>query len=74
MGFYLGCMSAYTLYFVACIIRHATGGKVLNGDNVIDQDTDFRYEAELKIDRKELAEHMMLVDLARTTGRFNETK
>jgi anthranilate synthase component 1 len=33
--------------------------------NEIDQDTDFRYEAELKIDKKELAEHMMLVDLAR---------
>ena len=33
--------------------------------NKIDLDTDFRYEAELKIDRKELAEHMMLVDLAR---------
>ncbi len=31
----------------------------------IDPDTDFRYEAELKLDRKELAEHMMLVDLAR---------
>jgi anthranilate synthase component 1 len=31
----------------------------------IDADTDFRYEAELKIDGKELAEHMMLVDLAR---------
>ncbi len=31
----------------------------------LDLDTDFRYEAELKIDRKELAEHMMLVDLAR---------
>ena len=31
----------------------------------IDPDLDFRYEAELKIDRKELAEHMMLVDLAR---------
>ena len=31
----------------------------------IDQDTDFRYEAELKLDRKELAEHIMLVDLAR---------
>jgi len=31
----------------------------------IDYDIDFRYEAELKIDRKELAEHMMLVDLAR---------
>jgi anthranilate synthase component I len=31
----------------------------------IDPDTDFRYEAELKLDRKELAEHIMLVDLAR---------
>ena len=31
----------------------------------IDPDTDVRYEAELKLDRKELAEHMMLVDLAR---------
>jgi anthranilate synthase component 1 len=37
-------------------------GKI-NGE--IDPDTDFRYEAELKLDRKELAEHMMLVDLAR---------
>jgi len=34
-------------------------------DGEIDTDTDFRYEAELKLDRKELAEHMMLVDLAR---------
>jgi anthranilate synthase component 1 len=34
-------------------------------DGNIDEDTDFRYEAELKLDRKELAEHMMLVDLAR---------
>ncbi len=34
-------------------------------DGRIDPDTDFRYEAELKLDRKELAEHMMLVDLAR---------
>ena len=31
----------------------------------IDPDTDFRYEAELKLDRKELTEHIMLVDLAR---------
>ena len=31
----------------------------------IDPDMDGRYEAELKIDRKELAEHIMLVDLAR---------
>lgn len=37
-------------------------GKV---DGKLDPDTDFRYEAELKLDRKELAEHMMLVDLAR---------
>ena len=34
------------------------------GDKV-DEDTDFRYEAELKLDRKELTEHIMLVDLAR---------
>ncbi|MBC8468516.1 MAG: anthranilate synthase component 1 [Planctomycetes bacterium] len=33
--------------------------------DTIDADTDFRYEAELKLDRKELAEHIMLVDLAR---------
>jgi anthranilate synthase component 1 len=32
---------------------------------IIDADTDFRYEAELKLDRKELTEHIMLVDLAR---------
>ncbi len=31
----------------------------------IDADLDSRYEAELKTDRKELAEHAMLVDLAR---------
>jgi anthranilate synthase component 1 len=34
-------------------------------DGKIDTDMDMRYEAELKLDRKELAEHMMLVDLAR---------
>jgi len=34
-------------------------------DDKIDPDTDIRYEAELKLDHKELAEHMMLVDLAR---------
>ena len=33
--------------------------------NKIDADIDFRYEAELKLDHKELAEHIMLVDLAR---------
>jgi len=38
--------------------RGRVGGK-------IDPDTDVRYEAELKLDHKELAEHMMLVDLAR---------
>jgi anthranilate synthase component 1 len=38
--------------------RGRIGGK-------IDPDTDFRYEAELKLDNKELAEHIMLVDLAR---------
>ncbi|MHC4221863.1 MAG: chorismate-binding protein, partial [Planctomycetota bacterium] len=37
-------------------------GKV---DGVLDPDTDLKYEAELKLDRKELAEHIMLVDLAR---------
>ena len=31
----------------------------------VDPDLDSRYEAELKIDRKELAEHTMLIDLAR---------
>ena len=31
----------------------------------IDPDLDSRYEAELKIDRKELSEHTMLIDLAR---------
>ena len=31
----------------------------------IDKDLDSRYETELKIDKKELAEHAMLVDLAR---------
>lgn len=31
----------------------------------IDIETDMRYEAELKLDQKELAEHIMLVDLAR---------
>jgi anthranilate synthase component 1 len=31
----------------------------------IDPETDMRYEAELQLDHKELAEHMMLVDLAR---------
>jgi anthranilate synthase component 1 len=48
------------------VIRPIAGTKPRGrvGDK-IDADTDFRYEAELKLDRKELAEHMMLVDLAR---------
>ncbi len=47
-------------------IRPIAGTKPRGRVNgVIDPDTDLRYEAELKLDRKELAEHMMLVDLAR---------
>lgn len=47
-------------------IRPIAGTKPRGRVNgVIDPDTDIRYEAELKLDRKELAEHMMLVDLAR---------
>ncbi len=38
-------------------------GKKSNGN--IDYDLDSRIEAELKLDQKEVAEHMMLVDLAR---------
>jgi len=38
-------------------------GKLANGQ--IDFDLDSRFEAELKLDQKEVAEHMMLVDLAR---------
>ena len=34
-------------------------------DGKVDVDLDGRYEAELKLDEKELAEHVMLVDLAR---------
>ncbi len=47
-------------------IRPIAGTKprgIVNGG--IDQDLDSRYEAELKIDKKELAEHTMLIDLAR---------
>ena len=47
-------------------IRPIAGTKPRGRVNgVIDPDTDGRYEAELNLDRKELAEHMMLVDLAR---------
>jgi anthranilate synthase component 1 len=38
-------------------------GKKINGE--IDYDLDIRIEAELKLDSKEISEHMMLVDLAR---------
>ncbi len=38
-------------------------GKYENGQ--IDHDLDKRFEAELKLDTKEISEHMMLVDLAR---------
>ncbi len=34
-------------------------------DGAVDDDLDARIEAELRLDRKEVAEHMMLVDLAR---------
>lgn len=34
-------------------------------DGKIDSELDSRYETELKIDKKEISEHMMLVDLAR---------
>jgi len=34
-------------------------------DGQIDDDLDKRFEAELKLDQKEISEHMMLVDLAR---------
>ena len=40
----------------------------------IDQDLDSRYETELKIDEKELAEHTMLIDLARNdVAKVSET-
>jgi len=38
-------------------------GKLANGE--VDLDLDARLEAELKLDQKEIAEHFMLVDLAR---------
>jgi anthranilate synthase component 1 len=37
----------------------------LDADGAVDPDLDSRFEAELRMDEKELAEHMMLVDLAR---------
>jgi len=36
-----------------------------NSDGTIDHDLDKRFETELKLDNKEISEHMMLVDLAR---------
>ncbi len=47
-------------------IRPIAGTKPRGRVNgMIDPETDMRYEAELQLDHKELAEHMMLVDLAR---------
>ncbi|OGQ90305.1 MAG: anthranilate synthase component I [Deltaproteobacteria bacterium RIFOXYA12_FULL_58_15] len=42
-----------------------TRGRGKKKDGSIDLDLDGRLEAELRLDKKELAEHMMLVDLAR---------
>jgi anthranilate synthase component 1 len=42
-----------------------TGPRGRSGDGRIDWDLDGRNEASLRMDEKELAEHMMLVDLAR---------
>ncbi|MCB1050461.1 MAG: anthranilate synthase component 1 [Acidobacteria bacterium] len=48
-------------------IRPIAGTKPrgFNSDGSIDRDLDSRLEAELRLDEKELAEHMMLIDLAR---------
>ena len=42
-----------------------TAARGRNADGLIDEDLDGRREAALRLDEKELAEHMMLVDLAR---------
>lgn len=42
-----------------------TRARGLRADGSLDADLDSRYEAELRLDEKENAEHMMLVDLAR---------
>ena len=42
-----------------------TRGRALRPDGTIDQDMDSRLELELRQDKKENAEHLMLVDLAR---------
>lgn len=42
-----------------------TRPRALQADQTIDLDRDNRLEADLLLDRKEIAEHMMLVDLAR---------
>jgi anthranilate synthase component I len=45
-----------------------------HADGTIDHDLDNRLEADLRLDKKELAEHMMLVDLARNdVARISKT-
>ena len=39
VGFYMGCMAAYSLYFLACIVSYVSDSKVLHGDDVIRHDS-----------------------------------